>query len=458
MKYKVVKTINEHNMLKENDKVLVALSGGADSVCLLNILIDLKEKYSLSIYAAHLNHCLRGQESNRDEDFVKKLCKSKGIKLFVKKIDINSLAKKEKTSIELCGRNERYNFFKEIAEEKKCKIATAHTASDNVETLLFNISRGSSLKGISGIPYTRSNIIRPILEMTRNEVEEYCLKNNLKYVTDSTNLTDKYTRNNIRHNVVPVLKEINTNLEEAVLRLNTQVRQVDDFLNSYSKEALKSNKVYGGYNSKALSNLHKAAITNCIRILLDKNNIKSYTAKHIELCYKIIKDKGSVELPGGFVAVSSQNLFRILDNNKKLETFKEISIIKIIEDNKKIKYNNKTYEFCLKTFKNSKETEKKEKEPFKNIITSYIMDSTVLRTRKSGDVFMFPKSSGSKLLNKVLIDKKIPKEKRDSLLLIANNNKILWMEKLGTSAFGIKKTENEKNEEVIKIKILNNSI
>ena len=200
MKDKVVRALQQYSMLNQGDSVIVALSGGADSVALLNVICSFKEKYNLKIYAAHLNHGIRGEEAERDENFCKILCDKLNIELFTKRINIRQLAKVQKISEELCGRNERYSFFENLSRRLNAKIATAHTASDNAETVLFNLARGSSLGGISGILPVRDNIIRPLIYVTRAEVEQYCKENNLDYVTDSTNLTDDYTRNHIRHN------------------------------------------------------------------------------------------------------------------------------------------------------------------------------------------------------------------------------------------------------------------
>ena len=178
-----------------------------NSTALLSVFVSLKEKYNLSIYAAHINHNIRGDEAKRDENFCKILCEKFNAELFIKSVDVPTLAKTaEKFSEELCGRNVRYAFFEELSQKFCAKIATAHTASDNAETLIFNIARGASLAGLSAIPPKRGNIIRPLIELSRGDIESYCEENNLEYVTDSTNLADDYTRNYIRHNIIPCLK------------------------------------------------------------------------------------------------------------------------------------------------------------------------------------------------------------------------------------------------------------
>ena len=209
--------IKKYDLLSGGDSVIIALSGGADSVTLLSVLNSIKEKYNLKLYAAHLNHGIRGEEADNDEKFCKVLCENYNVQLFVKHIDVPKLCTEQKISAELCGRNERYKFFDELSAKLNAKVATAHTASDNAETLLFNLCRGSSLAGAAAIPPKRGNIIRPLITLTRNEIESYCAENSLSYVTDSTNMSDSYTRNKIRHKVIPALKEVNPQAESAML-------------------------------------------------------------------------------------------------------------------------------------------------------------------------------------------------------------------------------------------------
>ena len=211
---KIIATIEKYGMLNDVRKVTVALSGGADSVCLLSVLNELKDKYGYALSAVHVNHQLRGDESERDERFTVKLCEQFSVPITVERIDVKALSEEKKESIELVARNARYDLFKTVGDGGV--VATAHTADDNLETVLYNTIRGSGLKGICGIPPKRDIFIRPLILTTRKAIEEYCALKNIKYVTDSTNLEDCYTRNKIRHNVIPVLKEINPNVSGTV--------------------------------------------------------------------------------------------------------------------------------------------------------------------------------------------------------------------------------------------------
>ncbi|MBQ7809996.1 MAG: tRNA lysidine(34) synthetase TilS, partial [Clostridia bacterium] len=167
MKHKVLNTLKTHSMLGSGDRVIVALSGGADSVTLFNVLLSLQDELGIEVYAAHVNHNLRGQESLRDEAFVKKLCKENNVELFIKSVDVNALCKETSESFETVGRRVRYDFFEELSEQLDAVVATAHTLSDSLETALFNMARGASFAGLSSIPYRRGRIIRPLLDVTR---------------------------------------------------------------------------------------------------------------------------------------------------------------------------------------------------------------------------------------------------------------------------------------------------
>ncbi|MBR5011737.1 MAG: tRNA lysidine(34) synthetase TilS, partial [Clostridia bacterium] len=232
---KVLAAIEKNNMLETGVTVTVALSGGADSVALLYCLLELQKERSFNLNAAHLNHMLRGEESLRDENFVKELCDKLNIPLFCENTDVAAEAQKSGESIELAARKIRYDFLNRVSTGV---IATAHTASDSFETMLFNLSRGTAINGLCGIPPKRDNLIRPLIYCTRADVEEYCSQNGIAYVTDSTNLTDDYTRNKIRHNVIPVLKGINPSAEQAVMRTALSFSEDADFLNGVATDAL----------------------------------------------------------------------------------------------------------------------------------------------------------------------------------------------------------------------------
>mgnify|MGYP000253249413 FL=1 len=247
---KAYNAIEQERMLDKTEKneavnVLVALSGGADSMALLHFFIQHKNKLGIvKLSAAHINHMLRDDESERDENFVSEQCRALGIPLYLKKTDVAREAELSGEGLEEAGRRIRYDFFYEIALKTSSVIATAHTLSDSIETVLLNQARGCGLKGLYGIPPVREvtvdgkvlKIIRPLIYCTRAEIEDFCRENGIRYVTDSTNSQTDFSRNRIRHIVVPSLKSINPDVESAFLRLMQHARQDGELLETLAAE------------------------------------------------------------------------------------------------------------------------------------------------------------------------------------------------------------------------------
>ena len=214
MKNKIVTFINRENLLKRGEKVIVACSGGADSIFLLHILCYL----GYDCIAAHCNFHLRGEESDRDENFVKEFCIKENIELTIKSFDTTAYAKDNKQSIEMAARELRYNWFEEVRKKFNASaIAVAHHSDDSIETILHNLLRGTGLKGICGIRPKNGYVVRPLLCVSRAEIEEYLKEHDIQYITDSTNLENEYTRNKIRNIVMPILREINPQIDSIML-------------------------------------------------------------------------------------------------------------------------------------------------------------------------------------------------------------------------------------------------
>ena len=233
---KVKSTIEKHKMLDGVRTVAVGLSGGADSMCLVDILIKLKVQYDIIVKAVHINHNIRGEEAKRDENHVREYCKKMGVELLVFSEDIPALSRQLGLSEEECGRKVRYECFKKAGCDA---VATAHTLSDSVETSIFNLLRGTGSKGLAGISATRNpNIIRPLIDCTREEIEEYCKNENLSFVTDSTNLEDDYSRNYIRHRILPTFAEINPSYAESIAKAGEIIKEESDFINEEAEKLL----------------------------------------------------------------------------------------------------------------------------------------------------------------------------------------------------------------------------
>lgn len=413
----VEKTIDEYKMIEKGDTIIVALSGGADSVSLLSFLNSNKEKYSLCIKAAHLNHNIRGKEALRDENFVREICLKLGVELFVKSVNIKKIAEKNKIGTELAGREERYKFFAELSEQYNAKIATAHNADDNLETVIFNLIRGAGLNGMSGIKPVRENIIRPLINTTRQEIEEYLYKNSLSYVTDSTNLSDDYTRNIIRHKIVPVMRDINPNVAGNVSEETKIFNEVNSYLELKSRKIINDCRNKNGYDSKKLKKIPDSLKPTVFYELLKQNGITP-EHKHISLIASIL-EFGAVDLNGNFRAVCKQGTLRFIKTNGNKSEFSEKELKIPME------FNYFGVNYSVEEISNSSD---------RDIINCSIMDKKpVFRTRQPGDRFNIPKRNVTKTLKKYFNELKIPEEKRDEILLLVCGNEVIWVDGIGVS-------------------------
>lgn len=231
----VLKTIQKYNLINSQDRIVIGVSGGPDSMCLLDILNKLKEKLNIEIFVAHINHMIR-KEADEETEFVKNFCDEIGVKCFVKKIDVIKKSTDEKIGTEEAGRKARYDFFEEVMKTVGAnKIATAHNANDNAETVLMNIFRGTGTQGLKGIePIRDEKFIRPIIECERADIENYCEQNNLNPKIDLSNFENEYTRNKIRNIIIPELKkEFNPNIIKALNKLSVLAKQENEFIQNY---------------------------------------------------------------------------------------------------------------------------------------------------------------------------------------------------------------------------------
>ncbi len=439
MENKAAKTAAKYNMLNNGDTVIIGLSGGADSCALFWFLLSLRDKLNLRLIVCHVNHMLRGWEADRDELFVQKLCEENSVEFRLLKVDVAARARELKESTEKCGRDIRYDFFEKTAEEFNGKIATAHTASDNAETVIFNLTRGCGVRGLCGIPPVRGNIIRPLIEVTREEIEAYCSEHNYKFVTDSSNLTRDYTRNRLRLDVIPVLKEINPSFEENISRMSQRMNCNAQYLYTSAKEILNRSDTDKGYKVDVLNNCNDAVFAELIAILTKEFDIIP-EAKHIELIRKVCRSSGAVELKCNIYAVSNQGFLRIIkkSDSKNNEEARYCGQERLVINNKKFKLSVLNIDEFYNCQKNNK------------FLFNYCLDydtitmSSVFRFRKSGDKFRLPKRNVTKSLKKLFNEMKIPKDKRDSILVLADGADVLWIEGIGPSAGGIVKPDSEK--------------
>lgn len=413
---------NEKYKLFDNVKhITVALSGGADSVALLHALCSLKDTFGFSVSAAHLNHSIRGEEAIRDAAFSKSFAESLKVPFFEKTVNIPEISKKTGDSIELAARKERYAFLSSVSRDK---IATAHTLSDSVETVIYNMSRGSSLDGICGIPAKRENIIRPLIFATRKDIESYCLQNNLSFVTDSTNLSDAYSRNKIRHLVVPVLNEINLGAEKNISYLTESLKDDADFLDTAAENLFEKAFQNHKLDLFVLKDQHNAILSRVIAKFIKLETAVSPDRKHILSILEMLKNNTKrVSLNGNFSAVLSFSYLKIEKESKPTAFFFEV-----LKD-----FSNQS------SFSLSKEnlSDIENVENINNLLLYNAVDydkiqgRLAFRSRQSGDKICLAKRNVTKTLKKLFIEDKIDESLRDKINILFDEKGIVWVEGYG---------------------------
>lgn len=421
---KIVSTIEKYKMFDKGDRVAVGFSGGADSLCLLHALYTLKDRYNLELIACHVNHMLRGEEADRDENFCRSFCDEYGIKIDVLRVDVAKIAEENKESVELCARKIRYDFFEECAGPLG-KIATAHTLSDSLETTLFNMMRGTALKGLCGIPEKRGNIVRPLIELTREETEKYCKENGLYFVTDSTNNTDEYTRNRIRHKIIPQMYVESNSLYTSYLSMHKALSRDEEFLNGFAEEILIKVRKNSGYDAKELALCHDSILTRCVAKLFSEFLVPIDTAKLELVCDIIKKGKGKVTLaPNVYATVNKSTL--TVEKETKQEYFEHPLDAGEIE----------VFEGKYLSFK--REQLICSKKVNQNLLKKYIDcdkigHNVVVRQRKDGDKVRLASNKMTKTLKKLFNEREIPVSQRDKILVVCDEDGIVWVEDFGVA-------------------------
>lgn len=414
-----------------HEGVLVGLSGGADSVMLLSFLIEYKKQKALSfpIAAVHVNHCIRGEEAERDEFFCKKLCEELEVELFVEKIDVPSLAKTSGKGLEEAAREARYSVFEDIIQGRNdiSAIAVAHNRSDNAETVLFNILRGSGAKGASGIRPVRDNILRPLIRVAKADILAALDIAEISYVTDSTNQSSEYTRNYLRNEVIPALQRITPEPEKMLSRFADNMRSDDDFITLQAKDFLRGRKEIKNCELRAL---HYSLFVRVLGEMASFANagISSQIASDI---YKILdKDNFNYSLIGeasfscerGICKITRNDdekpdyLFKLENGTNSLSEFhSDFLLVK-----EKVE---KTY---LNIYKISIQA---------NLSSAIISGSLHLRPKKDGDTVFY--SGMTHKLKKLFSDRKIPPSKRALIPILCDDKGVVWVPGFGVRDDGV---------------------
>ncbi|SHK59001.1 tRNA lysidine(34) synthetase TilS [Tepidibacter formicigenes] len=434
---KVRDTIKKHNLLSDGDKVILGLSGGPDSVCLLHILNYLKDEFNIKLYAAHLNHKIRGIEAQKDAMYVAKICDVMGVVCFIRAIDVPKYCEENNLSLEEGARILRYNMFFEIKEKINAnKIAIAHNINDQAETVLMRIMRGTGLQGLKGIEYKRTDgIIRPLLDVPREEIEKYCEENNLNPRIDYTNLQDIYTRNKIRLKLIPYMKEnFNPNLKESIARMANLLREDSDYIEE------QANKVFYEVCEKKSENMlvldieeflkvHKALKNRIIRKSINfiLGNIKGIDQKHIQDVFNLIFENKSdirIDLPKGLMVYKKKN--KIIFTNEELIEGKISYNYKLPKSGYiKIKELNAIVESKILSIEEVDNLKYDEYTKFFD--ADKIYGNLLIRSRRNGDKIKILGLGGNKKIKDLFIDLKIPKESRDKIPILSDEKGIIWV-------------------------------
>ena len=329
-KEEILETIQKYNLIQNGDKIVIGLSGGPDSISLINVLDEIRNDETLclkfDIIAAHINHNIR-EEAKSDEDFVVKYCKEKNIEIYVLSVDVTKIAKEEKKGTEETARKIRYDFFEEVLNKTKSnKIATAHTANDNAETVIMNMIRGSGTSGLKGIrPIRENKFIRPLIETTREEIEKYCDDYKLNPRIDKTNFENDYTRNKIRNILIPLIKEeFNPNIITTINRLSDIINEENQYLENLTKQKYK----------EILIEEHKGK-----QIVLDLKlfNKQELVIKKRIILHTINALQGNAQ---GIGKVHIDDIIKLCKNNLGNKYLTPNKNIKVLIKNKKIYYIN----------------------------------------------------------------------------------------------------------------------
>ncbi len=428
VKRKFTAALDSLNTVSDADNIIVGFSGGADSVCLLHLLSGSREEKKIKVYAAHINHGIRGEEAERDALFCKNFCEKLSVPFYLLEANCPEEAEKTGESLEECGRRLRYAFFDSLCTEKSL-VATAHNANDNVETIIFNMSRGSSVRGVCGIPFCRGNIIRPLLYCSRQEIEGYCQENSLSFVTDSTNLSDDYTRNKIRHNILPVIGELNPSFTDSFSRLSGSASEIVSFLDKCSddlkKRALHDN---GRFSVELLKKSDVAVLKHFLVKEFETRFSKNIEAKKVYELLKLLSDGGRIQLYGNIYA----------EVNLRTDSFRFYSLV----DGERVNLSVSSVPFSyddgiVNIFINSNDKSLKN---IKNYVLDNLVDcdkikgNLVVRTRCEGDSFSPRKRGLSKSLKKLFNEAGVGIELRDYIPIVCDDNGIVWVMGFGVGA------------------------
>lgn len=452
---KVQTFLEQEQLLQTGQWVILALSGGADSVALLSVCKELQDEYDLHLLAAHVNHGIRGEEADQDEAFCQSFCRQLNVDLRVLHADIPALAKQTGVSEETCGRKVRYQFFQDLAEElmatgvpkQQIRIATAHTAQDAVETMLFHLARGTGLTGLCGIPAARGNIIRPLLTCTRADIEAYLQERHLPHREDSTNQDISYARNRIRHQVLPALEACNDGALRNILRCMELLQQDEAYLEEQADLLRTYAKVEGkeAYYADRLSAAHPAVLNRVLASVLTEVCGQNLTAGHIAQAATLLTTGGQMQIPTGAYVRVRDNEFCVLRQLPDTHPVSDFAVTGAEEVTLPVGT------FRYRVFPNP-DRGLRPNAAAPGYACRLDFDKIgpfTLRNRRPGDRFTPAFRNVTKSLKSLFNEAGIPPKDRSGILLMESGGEIVWIQGFGPSESARVRTETETIMEII---------
>lgn len=471
---KVLNTIREHKLIGRGDRVVVGVSGGPDSVCLLHVLHVLSGELGIELFVVHVNHMLRGEEAFEDERYVASLCEELGIAFHSVSCDIRRLSKDRGISLEEAGRDARYYQFDLIADKVgAAKIAVAHNKNDQVETVLMHMLRGAGLEGLKGMQFKRGRLIRPLLNITRKEIEDYCSENGLVPRVDRTNHENIYTRNKIRLDLLPYMEELfGPGIMNNIYRMSELMRKDSDFIETaafklFNESCIVREKTRVHLDIRKLCASHPALQGRALRLAYSEvaGSLKNLENVHVDSIIELAssgRTGAEIHLPNGVKTSKSYEVLKIfnIDNDETDNDKNEIPFIYTVKipGITCIKGEKTFIEAVL--FRNVADIEEYRNVLYNSPVQFFDYDllkqGINIRNRRNGDIFKPLKSTGTKKLKEFFIDEKIPREQRDRIPLIAKGNEIIWI--IGYKISDkFKVTENTKNVLMLRYNIDKNN-
>lgn len=429
---KILSTIQKYNMLSYGDHVLIGLSGGPDSVCLLFVLNKLKSPFKLKISAIYFDHGLRPEEIPEEINFCQKICDTLDLNFYTQKINVKEFAEREKINLQEAARILRYEVFDQLSLRIKAnKIALGHNADDQAETVLMRLLRGAGPGGLSGIPPVRKKIIRPLIEMEKKEIENFLKENKIQYLLDSSNMKLEYMRNKIRHLLIPVIKEISPQATKIISKTANILREENDYINVAVTKALMrlmsrktDQKVELFCNPLEVLNI--VILRRALRVAIDSvRDLRGIEFDHIEDIIKLIKNGkpgDRIYLPKGIRAIKGYSTIIIT-----AEPPQKLSTYQIHDPNREIFLKESSMILEIREIPIDKVNDYGNGKNLTYMDAEKVKFPLIIRSRKEGDYF-YPLGFGKrKKLQDFFVDEKVPRDERDLVPIIESEGKIVWI-------------------------------